>query len=94
MEQYNRLAEISYTIAIMQLTSFTNLTSEEAPQVLIDFLKKEWPKTKENYGLNTLTQLINIEITSLPKPKKAYSSLTSTDKIDFWKKVEYIESDL
>jgi hypothetical protein len=91
MKEYNveRLAEMSYTMAIIG-KSFTQLVSgDEQTQRTLQFIKKEWPKTLENYGQITLEELVRIEIQNFPIPRKQYSILSDSQKKEFWEKVKY-----
>lgn len=89
-----RLDEMSYSTSIMNWPSYSNLLNRKDLRHSIDFIKEQWPKTKENYGVEDLHELIRIEIENLPKPKSLYSKLSDQEKEDFWKKVEFIEKEL
>ena len=85
-----RLDEMAYSITIMNFPSYSELLNRKDKEYSISFMQKEFKKTKENYGIETLTELIKFELT-LPRPKKMYSQLSNEEKNDFWLKVKFVE---
>lgn len=84
------LAEEEYTVAIADLPSVQNLLTRKDVKERIDFIVNEWEKTKKNYGVSTIKELIEKEIQVFPRCSIAYKNVK--DKESFWKKVEYFDS--
>lgn len=83
------LNEIVYSITIINFLNYFKLSNKKDKEFSI-FIKNKFNKTKENYGVKTLTELINFELT-MPKPKKLYNKLSKEEKKDFWFKVKFID---
>lgn len=84
-----RLNETAYSVTIMNLPYYSNLLNRSDRESSLEFMKREWSKTKANYGVETLRELIDFELI-LPRPKSCFDELSSIEKKDFWKKVEYV----
>ncbi len=87
-----KLAEMAYTPAILNLPSYDKLLSRSDSKHTLDFIKKEWAYTKENLGYS-FREYIELEIKS-PKLKPVFDKLSDIEKEDFWRKVDYIGSKL
>lgn len=83
------LAEEAYTVAIADLPSIQNLLTRKDVKERIGFIVREWNKTKKNYGVSTIKELVEKEIKVFPRCSSAYESVE--DKEEFWKKVVYFD---
>ena len=86
-----RLTEMAYTIAISDLPSITNLLTREDVEKRVEFILKEWPLTKENYGVDTIEELVQIEIKNMPRCTNAYRGMSPEERDRFWAKVRYFD---
>lgn len=86
-----RLTEMAYTATIYDLPSLSQLLDRDDRQERIRFIIDEWPLTKKNYEVNTIEELVRVEIQGLPRCKRIYDSMSEAEKVDFWNKVKYLD---
>jgi len=73
-------ADMVFTTAVMDLDGET--------QHALD----EFAITKEDTGIETMRQYVEIEVVHFPKCKAAYEALNEEEKKQFWAKIDYLDS--
>lgn len=86
------LAEEAYTVAIANMPSVQDILTREDVKERTNFIIKQWKKTKKNYGVSSIKELIEKEIQSFPRCSSIYNNLSKEEKKLFWKKVEYFDN--